>query len=551
MTTTIAAPKSAAQQESDANRRHILLIFAGLMVTMLLASLDQTIFSTALPTIVGQLHGVDEQLWVTTAYILASTIMLPVYGKLGDLIGRKGLFIGAISLFILGSIVGGLAGDMTQLIVGRAIQGLGGGGLLLLSQAIIADVVPARQRGRYMGIMGGVFAISSVAGPLLGGYFTDGPGWRWGLWMNVPLGILAIASAVFFLRLPKNTKGRPTVDYLGMVLLALASTGIVLTTVWGGTTYAWDSLTMITLIAATVIAAVLFVLVERRAAEPVMPLHLFKQRNFNLTTVAGLVIGVAMFGAIGYLPTYLQMVTGVNATQAGLLLIPLMAGLLVTSVGSGQFVSKTGRYKALPIIGTAITAGALGLLSTMTPTMPVWQICAYLAIMGIGLGMSMQILILIVQNTFPNSEVGTATASNNYFRQIGASIGTAVVGSVFVANLKHLLATRLPNAGAATSGGSTNSFTPEIVKALPTAVRHIIVGAYNDALTPVFLYMVPLLLAATVLLLFVKEKPLATTIERDVVPTSLEIDGADRVHLDRGLDQEPVDLEKVAADIPA
>jgi MFS family permease len=280
-------------------------------------------------------------------------------------------------------------------------------------------------------------------------------------------------------------------------------------------------------------------------------LHLFKQRNFNLTTVAGLVIGVAMFGAIGYLPTYLQMVTGVNATQAGLLLIPLMAGLLVTSVGSGQFVSKTGRYKALPIIGTAITAGALGLLSTMTPTMPVWQICAYLAIMGIGLGMSMQILILIVQNTFPNSEVGTATASNNYFRQIGASIGTAVVGSVFVANLKHLLATRLPNAGAATSGGSTNSFTPEIVKALPTAVRHIIVGAYNDALTPVFLYMVPLLLAATVLLLFVKEKPLATTIERDVVPTSLEIDGADRVHLDRGLDQEPVDLEKVAADIPA
>jgi EmrB/QacA subfamily drug resistance transporter len=518
MTSTTVAPKTAAELETDAaNRRHILLIFAGLMVTMLLASLDQTIFSTALPTIVGDLHGVDQQLWVTTAYILASTIMLPVYGKLGDLIGRKGLFIGAIAIFIVGSIVGGLATDMTSLIVGRAIQGLGGGGLMLLSQAIIADVVPARQRGRYMGVMGGVFALSSVAGPLLGGYFTDGPGWRWGLWMNVPLGILAIASAIFFLRLPKNTKGVPRIDFAGMGLLALASTGVVLITVWGGTTYKWDSLTIMALIAATVIAAVLFVLVERKAPEPIMPLHLFRQANFNLTTGAGLIIGVAMFGALGYLPTFLQMVTGVDATQAGLLLIPLMAGLLVTSVASGQFVSKTGRYKFLPIIGTAITAVALGLLSTMSPTMPVWQICAYLAIMGIGLGMAMQILILIVQNTFANSEVGTATASNNYFRQIGASIGSAVVGSVFVANLQHLLAVRLPSAGSAASGGATNSFTPEAVKALPSAVRTIIVGAYSDALTPVFLYMVPLMLIATVLLFFVKEKALATTIEHEVV----------------------------------
>jgi EmrB/QacA subfamily drug resistance transporter len=518
MTTTVDLPtvdKTPAELEADAaNKRHVLLIFAGLLVTMLLASLDQTIFSTALPTIVGQLHGVNEQLWVTTAYILASTIMLPVYGKLGDLIGRKGLFIGAISIFILGSIIGGLAGDMTQLIIGRAVQGLGGGGLMILAQAIIADVVPARQRGRYMGVMGGVFALSSVAGPLLGGYFTDGPGWRWGLWMNIPLGILAIASAIAFLHLPKNTKGRPKVDFAGMALLALASTGIVLTTVWGGSSYAWNSPEIITLIATTVAIAVAFVFVERRAAEPIMPLHLFKQLNFNLTTAAGLITGIAMFGAIGYLPTYLQMVTGVNATQAGLLLIPLMAGLLITSILSGQFVSKTGRYKALPIIGTVITAVALGLLSTMTPTMPVWQICAYLAIMGIGLGMSMQILILIVQNTFPNSEVGTATASNNYFRQIGASIGTAVVGSLFVANLQNLIASRLPNAGGASSGGSLNSFTPEAVQALPTAVKSIIVGAYNDALTPVFLYMVPLLLVAAVLLLFVKEKPLATTIDR-------------------------------------
>ena len=541
MTETLTTSPDAGPTTRDPGmKRQVLLVFAGLMVTMLLASLDQTIFSTALPTIVGQLHGVDEMLWVTTAYILASTIMLPVYGKLGDLIGRKGLFIGAIAIFIVGSIVGGMATDMTTLIVGRAVQGLGGGGLMLLSQAIIADVVPARERGRYMGIMGGVFALSSVAGPLLGGYFTDGPGWRWGLWMNVPLGILAIASAIFFLRLPKNTKGKPTIDYAGMGLLAIASTCLVLVTTWGGTTYDWDSATIILLIVGAVVSAVAFVMVEHRAAEPIMPLHLFKERNFNLTTIAGLIIGIAMFGALAYLPTYLQMVTGVNATQAGLLLIPLMAALLVTSIGSGQLVSKTGRYKWMPIVGTLVTALALFLLSTMTATMAVWIICAYLAVMGLGLGLCMQILILIVQNTFPNSQVGTATASNNYFRQIGASIGSAIVGSLFVANLKNLLADRLPNSGSAAAGGNSNSFTPEVVQHLPGAVRDVIVGAYNDALTPVFLYMVPLMLIATLLLVFLKEKPLATTIERDVLPESLEIDGAARVNLDFELEGDDI-----------
>jgi EmrB/QacA subfamily drug resistance transporter len=526
--TTTALPEPTVG--SDRARRNILLVFAGLIVTMLLASLDQTIFSTALPTIVGELHGVNEMLWVTTAYILASTIVLPVYGKLGDLIGRKGLFIAAISLFIVGSIVGGMAGDMTQLIVGRAIQGLGGGGLMILAQAIIADVVPARERGRYMGIMGGVFALSSVAGPLLGGWFTEGPGWRWGLWMNVPLGILAIISAIAFLKLPKGGTVKPRIDFTGMVLLALASTGLVLITTWGGTTYDWNSVQIISLIVGTVIAAFAFVMVERRAAEPIMPLHLFKDRNFNLTTIAGLIIGIAMFGALAYLPTYLQMVTGVNATQAGLLMIPMMAALLLTSITAGQLVSRTGRYKWLPIVGTAIVAVALVLLSTMSPTMPVWVLCAFLAIMGVGLGMSMQILILIVQNSFPLKEVGTATASNNYFRQIGASLGSAVVGTLFASRLATLLTDRLP-AGAAGTGGS-NSFTPDLVKSLPDAVRSIIVGSYNDALTPIFLYMAPIVLIATALLIFVKEKPLATTLDRDIVPESLEIDGATRVTLD-------------------
>jgi EmrB/QacA subfamily drug resistance transporter len=513
-----------------ATRRHILLIFAGLMVTMLLASLDQTIFSTALPTIVGELNGVDHMLWVTTAYILASTIMLPVYGKVGDLIGRKGLFISAIGIFILGSVVGGLAQDMTWLIIGRTIQGLGGGGLMILAQAIIADVVPARERGKYMGIMGGVFALSSVAGPLLGGWFTEGIGWRWAFWMNIPLGILAIASAVFFLRLPKNTVKRPKLDFAGMGLLALTSTALVLVTTWGGTTYDWDSAVIISLIAATAVAGVAFVFVERRAAEPIMPLHLFKDRNFNLTTIAGLITGIAMFGALAYLPTYLQMVTGANATEAGFLMIPLMAALLVSSIVSGQLVSKFGRYKWLPIVGTVVVAAALLLMSTMTPTLATWILCSYLAVMGLGLGMSMQILILIVQNSFPVTEVGTATASNNYFRQIGASLGSAIVGSLFVAKLTSLLGERMSAGGAAASGGS-NSFTPSVVRDLPGPVRDVIVGAYNDALTPVFLYMVPLVLVAAILLLFVTEKPLATTIERDILPESLEIDGANMVVL--------------------
>ena len=504
------------------DRRSILLVFAGLILTMLLASLDQTIFSTSLPTIVGELNGVDEMLWVITIYILASTIMLPIYGKLGDLIGRKGLFIGAISVFIFGSIIGGFAQDMTWLIIGRGVQGLGGGGLMLLSQAIIADVVPARERGRYMGIMGGVFALSAVAGPLLGGWFTDGIGWRWGLWMNIPLGILAIISAVFFLRLPQHPRNRARVDVAGMALLGITSTLLVLVSTWGGTKYDWNSPQIIAMGAGTLIAACLFVFIEHKADQPIMSLHLFKDRNFNLTTSAGLITGIAMFGTLAYLPTYLQMVTGANATQAGFLMIPMMAGLLVTSIGSGQLVTKTGRYKWLPITGMFIVAGALVLLSSMTATMPVWIICVYLAIMGIGLGMSIQILVLIVQNQFPNSQVGMATASNNYFRQIGASLGSAVVGSLFAHRLVQILTERLAESGAAAGSGgpgagSLNSLTPQIVRQLPDQLRSVVIGSYNDALTPIFVYMVPLLLLAGVLLLFLREIPLATSIDREPI----------------------------------
>ena len=408
---------------------------------------------------------------------------------------------------------------------------------MILAQAIIADVVPARERGRYMGVMGGVFALASVAGPLLGGWFTEGIGWRWAFWMNVPLGILAITSAMLFLHLPKTTVARPRLDVAGMMLLAVASTGLVLGTTWGGTTYAWGSPLIVSVIVATVVAVAVFVAVERQAAAPIMSPHLFKDHNFKLTTAAGLITGIAMFGAMAYLPTYLQMVTGAGPTKAGFLMIPMMIGLLVTSVISGQLVSKTGRYKWLPITGTLLVALSLVLLSTMTPALAVWVLCGYLAIMGVGLGMSMQILILIVQNSFPISEVGAATAGNNYFRQIGASLGSAVVGSLFVARLTQLLTDRMPGGGS-TAAGSSNSFTPAIVRELPAAVRGVIIGAYNDALTPVFLYMVPLILIAVVLLCFVKEKPLATTIERDIIPETLEIDGMTNARL-----EEPADIE--------
>jgi EmrB/QacA subfamily drug resistance transporter len=506
-----------------------MFVLIGLMTAMLLASLDQTIFSTALPTIVGELDGVNHMLWVTTAYILAATIMMPVYGKLGDLLGRKSLLLVAIGLFMLGSLIGGLAQNMPELIAGRAVQGLGGGGLMILSQAILAEIVPARERGKYVGYMGGVFALSSIAGPLLGGWFTESIGWRWCLWINIPLGIVALASATFFIHLPHRERGPVRMDIAGMSLLAIASTGLVLVTSWGGNTYAWGSTVILALIVLTVLTAIAFVLVERTAAEPVMPLSLFRSKNFSLVTGAGLLVGIAMFGALAYMPTYLQMVAGVDATRAGLLMIPMMATLLVTAIVSGRAVTRTGKYKMFPVAGSVAIGVSLGLLSTLTATTPIWIMCVYLAIMGLGLGMSMQIFVLIVQNSFPLAVVGTATASNNYFRQIGASLGAAIVGSLFTARLLTLLGERLPAGGGA---GDVNALTPAAVQQLPEEIRDAIVGSYNDALTPVFLLMVPLAVISLVLLLLVKEVPLRTTI--DVPDTVAETMGFEEEHLAEG-----------------
>lgn len=507
---TRSTPASTPTASTGTGSRHILPIFAGLVVAMLLGSLDQTIFATALPTIVGELGGVNHMLWVTTSYLVASTITMPIYGKLGDLLGRKSLFIGALTLFLLGSVIGGLAQDMTWLIIARAVQGLGGGGLMILSQAIIADVAPVRERSKYMGVMGAVFGLSAVVGPLLGGWFTESAHWRWAFWINIPLGIAAIVLAAVFLKLPRR-EHRMRLDVWGILTMAVAVTAIILIASWGGTEYEWGSTTITWLIVVAVVASGLFLYAEHRAAEPIIPLTLFKNRNFVLATVAGLFIGVAMFGAISYLPTYLQMVTGVNATVSGLMLIPMIAGLMVGAITTGQLAAKTGRYKWMPIAGMIGLASGLWLLSTLTVDTPTWVMMGFLFVLGLGVGLGMQILVLVVQNSLPDSQVGTATASNNFFREIGASLGGAVVGALFTNNLTTLLTERMTQANNA--AGDLNSLTPATVRQLPEPIRQVIVGSYNDALTPVFALLIPMVVAGLLAVLFIKEIPLRSTHE--------------------------------------
>ncbi|KUP28114.1 MDR family MFS transporter [Kocuria rhizophila] len=512
---TATATRATSSPPVDEKPPHLGLLFASLMVVMLLASLGQTILSTALPTIVGDLGGVDHMSWVITGFILASTVMMPVYGRISDLFGRKPVLIAAIVLFIAGSALGAAAESMSWLITARVVQGLGGGGLMILAQTSIADVVPARERGKYMGVMGAVFAVSSVAGPLLGGWITEGPGWRWAFSFNIPLGILAIIAVAMFLKLPRRPREeRERIDYLGMILLAGATTCLILVCTWGGTQYDWNSPQILLLCATTLAGAIAFVVAETRASSPVIPLSLFKDRNFTLTTVSGLAVGVAMFGAIGYMPTYIQMVKGVDATQAGLLMTPMMASLLITSIVSGQIVSRTGRYKLFPLVGMLIMGIGLWLLSTLEVSDSTVRMCVFLAVFGAGIGLSMQILVLIVQNSVPNRIVGTATASSNFFRQVGATVGSAVVGSLFISRLKDLLAENLPPLPPQASGSvDANSFTPETVHELPQMIQDPVVQSYNDALLPIFLAMIPLAVVAFLLLLFVEEKPLATRVD--------------------------------------
>ena len=503
---TAAAPP--AQPGADRAPR-VGWIFASLMLVMLLAALDQTIVGTALPTIVGELHGLEHMSWTITAYTLALTIAMPVYGKLGDLVGRKQLFLVAIALFIAGSALCGFAQGMVEFVLFRGLQGLGGAGLMIMSQTIIADVVPAKDRAKFMAPMGAVFGVSSVAGPLIGGWLTDSVDWRWVFWINLPLGVAALAVSALTIHLPKR-RNTARIDYAGMVVLALALTALVLFTSWGGVEYEWGSPVILGLAVASAVLAVAFVLIERRAPEPVLPMRLFRNRTFVVTTLLGLVVGAGMMGALAYLPTYLQMAYGVDATESGLLLLPMVMTLLVTSIGSGAVVTRTGRYKALPVVGTLVAAAGMFLMSTLTLATPLWQLCVYVAVLGAGLGLFMQIIVLAVQNAVHPREIGTATSSNNLFRELGVTVGVAVLGTVFTGRLTERLGALLPG-GAVAGGHGTSSLTPEVVRSLPADVADGVVNAYAESLTPIFLWLVPMFLIGTVIALFLPEVPLAST----------------------------------------
>ncbi len=461
-------------------KRGVAAVFAGLLLVMFVSTLSETVTATALPTIVGDLGGVDHMQWVTTAYILASTIMMPIYGKLGDLFGRKYLFIVALSVFIVGSATCGLAPSMDGLIAGRAVEGLGGGGLIILAQATIADIIPPRQRGKYMGVMGSVFAVSTVVGPLLGGWFVQVTGWRWLFAFNIPLALLAIAAVAFFLTNPERRDDRPPVDVGGMMAMAVSVSSLVLATAWGGTLYPWLSWQIIGLFALFVVAAVAFVLVERRAKEPIIPMLLFKNRNFVVCTVTGMFIMLGMMGTVSYLPTYFQIVDGLAPEQAGLMTFPMMAGVLLTAVGTGFLATKTGRYKWMPIASCAVAAVGFVLLSRLTPDTSLLVTGVFLFVLGFGIGLGQQILVLIVQNEFPHAIVGTATAANNFFRQIGSTLGASLVGALFTSRLAADLAAQLPK----TDNISMNRITSQYVDHLAAPVRDIITAAYSDALVP-------------------------------------------------------------------
>ncbi|CAD5996409.1 MDR family MFS transporter [Agreia sp. COWG] len=488
-------------------KRRIWIIFGALIAGMLLSSLDQTIVSTAMPTIVGQLGGVEHQVWVTTAYLLATTIVMPVYGKFGDVLGRRNLFLIAIALFTIASVGCAFAGDFTQLVVFRALQGLGGGGLMILSQAIIADIVPASERGKYLGPLGAVFGLSAVGGPLLGGFFVDHLTWQWAFYINIPVGIAAFAIAWFTLKLPSKKATQP-IDILGVVFLSAFTTCLIFFTDFGGDKdHGWGSVVTWMFGAGMVLAAIVFVLVEARAKDPIIPLALFKNPTFVNATLIGLTLGLGMFSAIGFVPTFLQMSSGTSAAASGLLMLPMMVGLIGASILSGVAISKTGRYRMFPIAGTLLVALAMVAMTTLTAQTPIWLICVFLFVFGTGIGLIIQVVVLVAQNSVNPTMVGTATSTNNYFREVGASLGVAVFGTIFTSRLTENLTSVFTTAGASASdaASATSTLDPQTLNQLPDGVRDGVVAAYADALAPVFWYLLPFIGLAFVLSLLLKQ----------------------------------------------
>ncbi|MFC2360841.1 MAG: MDR family MFS transporter [Actinomyces dentalis] len=524
---------------------------------MFLSAMDQTIVGTALPTIVGDLGGAAHMAWILTAYTLAITVAMPVYGKLGDLVGRKNLFLVAIGLFLAGSALCGTADTMTQLIVYRFIQGLGGGGLMISSQAITGDLIPPRVRGTYMAPMGAMFGIASILGPIIGGWLTDSVSWRWTFWINLPLGVLAFAAIAVVLRLPSRRLTSP-IDWWGLVLMNAGAVAIVMMATWGGNQYAWTSPVIIGLGAAGAVCWGLFAFAQTRAADPILPWSILTNRTFVVATVVGMLAMGGMIGVMSYLPTYLQMVYGYSATVSGLLLVPMTIGMLAASILSGVLVARNDRYRVYPVLGALIAAAASFWLFRLTTASPVWQVSAATFVMGAGIGLFFQLLVTVVQNAIPARHLGTATSGNNFLREVAVSLGASLIGAAFSSGLTSNLTDRIGalarSADPAVLGAlaqfkdaDTSSLTPALVNRLPAALHDAVARSYADALLPIFGWMIPLFVLTSVVALLLPEVPLSrkTGMEQIAEAERAESEEADGERAERAEESESARTERV------
>ena len=501
--------KPYAKGDTGQHGVQVILVFIGLLLAMFVSSVSETIAATALPTIVGDLNGVEIQQWVTTSYILASTITMPIYGRLGDSIGRKGLLLFGLVVYTLGKVICAIAPTMIVLIIGRVVSGIGGGGLIILTQAAVADITPPSTRGKYLGIMGAEFAMATVLGPVLGGWFLAISGWRLIFWFTVPIAAVAILFIILFYHVSYPHQKHLRFDVGGCIVMAIGVAALILAVSWGGSQFAWDSWQILCLFAVFLACAIAFVLIERKAKNAIMPMYLFKDRNFTICSIAGMLIYIGIMGSVNYLPTFFQIVDKMDPIWAGLMPTPLSIGMFVASTATGFIASKTGKYKWMLLVMAAGAAVSFALMGTLSESQPIILTLAIYAFGGLTIGTGTQILVLVVQNEFDHNIVGTATAANNFFRQIGSTLGASLVGTLFTTRLTADLAGHLPRA----DNISVASITPEAVDRLPESVQHVIAQGYTDALVPLFIYFVPLCVVSFVLLLFIKQNPLRKTID--------------------------------------